>query len=441
VDCEDNCEKYLIMGFGFSPKIVTDGLVLYLDAANRKSYNGSGTDWNNLSIGDYQGTLVSSPEFQSDKSGNFYFNGVNSYTSISGGGGLNNQQTATIDIWVKWVGTQDADVVSSYGPIIARQKNASFSNNILALNGSDPDTAKIIWKPYAATGIAITSSNSPGDDVWKNVVITFESGSHLMYINGEYEASGSTTGTISDDSSIVLSLGAWIDDGVGYFSGNTSGIKVYDRILTSDEIRNNYNSIRGRFFNGLVNEGLIAHYDAKDKRSHPGNTLRWNDVSGNNYNMTLDTSLFTYNSNDGTFTLEGGGTTYNGSFTTATTCTAVIWLKTTDAQSSFLNGQTNYYLGLYTSSNKEAHANSGSPDFYMDLIDRPNIYDYAIDGNWHMFEFKNVDFSAWTSLNFSQLGSYYFANGEVAIISIYDRNLTAAESAQNFTAFRTRFGI
>lgn len=33
------------MGVGYNPRIVTDGLVLCLDAANKRSYPGSGTTW------------------------------------------------------------------------------------------------------------------------------------------------------------------------------------------------------------------------------------------------------------------------------------------------------------------------------------------------------------------------------------------------------------
>jgi hypothetical protein len=46
-----------------SPRIVTDGLVLCLDAGNPKSYTGSGTTWTDLSGNGNNGTLTNSPTY------------------------------------------------------------------------------------------------------------------------------------------------------------------------------------------------------------------------------------------------------------------------------------------------------------------------------------------------------------------------------------------
>ena len=235
------------------------------------------------------------------------------------------------------------------------------------------------------------------------------------------------TGSLPSGFSDINSTGTFsIPNSFAEVGANISTFTIHEKALSQEEIIQNYKALKGRFSGigngfGLVNNGLIAHYDAKDKRSHPGNTLRWNDVSGSQYNMTLDTSGLEYNP-DGTFILSDGGFTYNGSLTTATTCTVVIWMKTTDLQAELLAAQINHFIGRYSSGNKESHGNSGTPDFYMDLIERDNVYDYLPDGVWHMVEYKNVDLSAWTSINFNQQGSYSFGDGEVAIISIYDRN-------------------
>lgn len=46
----------------YSPKIVTDGLVMYLDAANPRSYPRSGTAWNDISGNNITGTLTDGPQ-------------------------------------------------------------------------------------------------------------------------------------------------------------------------------------------------------------------------------------------------------------------------------------------------------------------------------------------------------------------------------------------
>ncbi len=66
-------------------KIVTDGLVLALDAADRNSYPGSGTTWTDLSINKSNSTLTNSPIFNSSNGGSIVFDGVDDYTITTAG--------------------------------------------------------------------------------------------------------------------------------------------------------------------------------------------------------------------------------------------------------------------------------------------------------------------------------------------------------------------
>ena len=65
----------------YSPKIVTNGLVLCLDAGNNKSYPGSGTTWNDLSGNNNTGSLVNGPTFTGSFGGSVAFDGVNDYVA------------------------------------------------------------------------------------------------------------------------------------------------------------------------------------------------------------------------------------------------------------------------------------------------------------------------------------------------------------------------
>tara|TARA_Y100000034_G_scaffold100034_1_gene123165 strand:+ start:505 stop:1134 length:630 start_codon:yes stop_codon:yes gene_type:complete len=201
----------------------------------------------------------------------------------------------------------------------------------------------------------------------------------------------------------------------------------------------------------IVTDGLVLCLDANASSSYSGSGSAWNDLSGNGFNYTFGSNL-SYSSSNKTFTLGnagggGGGALMTSTITTSTTCTMVFWIKTTDAQSLFWGATPpsyggGYYLGAYSSGNKEYYGNCGSPDYYQDTVEKSNIYDNLRDGNWHMVEFKNVSFSSWTNQhNFNSYGSYTFGNGECAQILMYDRNLTSAESLQNFNAQRSRFGL
>lgn len=192
----------------------------------------------------------------------------------------------------------------------------------------------------------------------------------------------------------------------------------------------------------IVRDGLVLALDAASYRSYPGSGTTWYDLSGNNFDFTLDGSGIPWQSN-GYFSLQDGGATYANNITDSTDCTFVFWMRTTDTQALFWQGQSgDYYLGAYRSGNKEYYNGFGSGiEFYMDTVDTSNIYDNIRDDEWHMVEFKNVDMSGVTQNNFNQYGGYTFGSGDVGIIQIYNRNLTSAESTQNYNAQKSRFGL
>ena len=192
----------------------------------------------------------------------------------------------------------------------------------------------------------------------------------------------------------------------------------------------------------IVTDNLVLALDAANTKSYPGSGTTWYDLSGNNFDFTLDGSGIPWQSN-GYFSLQDGGATYANNITDSTDCTFVFWMRTTDTQALFWQGQTtSYYLGAYRSGNKEYYNGFGSGiEFYMDTVDTSNIYDNIRDDEWHMVEFKNVDMSGVTQNNFNQYGGYTFGSGDVGIIQIYNRNLTSAESTQNYNAQKSRFGL
>ena len=192
----------------------------------------------------------------------------------------------------------------------------------------------------------------------------------------------------------------------------------------------------------IVQDGLVLNLDAGASTSYPGSGTTWTDLSGNGNDFTIDASGFTHNSS-GYFSMAGGGITRSGTLTSSSTCTCVFWMRTADVQSLFWGSTVSsyYYLGAYRSGNKFYNSNCGSPTFFMDTVSKANIYDNIRDNQWHMIEFKSVDFNDWTDYTFNKYSTYTFGDGAIASISIYDRNLTERESQQNFNALRGRFGI
>jgi hypothetical protein len=93
------------MAFSYSPKIVTDGLVLYLDAANPYSYVSGSLNWNDLSRSQLSGSLVNGPTYSSANNGSIVFDGTNDYVNCGSNAGSVSGSQFTISSFFYWDGT------------------------------------------------------------------------------------------------------------------------------------------------------------------------------------------------------------------------------------------------------------------------------------------------------------------------------------------------
>ena len=176
-----------------------------------------------------------------------------------------------------------------------------------------------------------------------------------------------------------------------------------------------------------------------------GNSM-WKDQSGYN-NHAVITNTPTYDTtNKGQFTLDGStqGFTRTSALSGATTnCTVVIWYSTTDVQELWVEGNNNtgYYLSA-SNNNNYYHSNCGSPTNYVDLnvVTNPYASGYK-NGTYHMWEAKSVDFTTWSSFQWFLYPSGWQMAGNVATILVYNRVLTAEESTRNFNALKKRYGL
>ena len=127
----------------------------------------------------------------------------------------------------------------------------------------------------------------------------------------------------------------------------------------------------------------------------------------------------------------------------STDCTVVIYYKTTDGAELWVRGNQNNGIYLSASSgNNYYHSSCGSPTNWVDLkqVYNPVTEGYR-NGAYHMWEAKGVDFSGWTYFDWFLYPSPWQLSGDVSTILVYNRSLSANESAQNFNALRSRYGI
>jgi|GEM_PF-866061 len=272
------------------------------DNTNLRLVKGSGAAWTDLGgtgTANGSGSITSSINFTTfspfalaNVTGGLNFPGSalnfvggNDYVSVPAGGGLNNLQSGTIEMWVKWSGTQDQGYGNQWGAVLARQSDGVFTNQLIALDGSNPATAKIIWNPYTFNTTAITSAAAPGDGVWNHIAITYQSGAHKMYVNGVLVGSSSLTGTINNNNAKVLTIGGWIDDGQGFSTSNIDEVRIWNRVLCQGEIQNNMNCEIATTGNGLLSN---YHFNQGIAEGSNGAITSLTDASGNSNTGTLN---------------------------------------------------------------------------------------------------------------------------------------------------------
>jgi hypothetical protein len=220
------------MAFNYSPKIITDGLVLYLDAANTRSYLGSGTVWSDLSRGGNNGTLTNGPTFNSGNGGNIVFDGVND--SVNCGNSTNLQITVgSVNTWFR--GTQQG---VNYNGIVVKQNAWGIFINQSTLHTYD-------WGNSAGRNTGINVS----DNVWRNVCLTFTetvgtpTNNARIYINGILILT-TTIKHLNQSAPFLLGYGNSPNQ---YLQGSISQTSIYNRALSATEILQNYNATKGRY--------------------------------------------------------------------------------------------------------------------------------------------------------------------------------------------------
>ena len=236
------------MGLSHSPRIVTDGLVFCVDAANKRSYPGAGTTWTDLTANKNNGTLTNGPTFDSANGGSIVFDGTDDYVSF--GSSLSSVSNVTVQGWIK-AHSFNRDAILSYAHPTSQGSWLRFAVRIIS-----GTTGKIaIGGQFGGTSHEVTGGSILQQNIYYNVCFTANGSSWSCFINSEEEnlsvLAGSNTGYDFSYSGLsvltIANLYRAVYGNVDNFDGNISNISIYNRVLTPDEIRQNYNATRGRF--------------------------------------------------------------------------------------------------------------------------------------------------------------------------------------------------
>jgi len=229
------------MSLAHSPSIVTNGLVMYVDAANVKSYPGSGTAWSDLSGNGNNGTLVNTPGFDSTYSGSFTFNGTNNEVTTTTQ--FTNPQTFSIGAWFK-TSTAGGKKIIGFESNQTGTGSASFDRAIYI--NTDGTLYFYLYAPIGGSKTA-TSPLTYADNNWHYVLATYggEADTMRLYVDGVSVATQSAVSAQNYNG--WWRIAGYRGGGDGYFTGNISNAHVYNRGISAAEVSQNFNALRGRF--------------------------------------------------------------------------------------------------------------------------------------------------------------------------------------------------
>ncbi len=241
------------MALAHSPRIVTDGLVLCLDAGNAKSYPGPPSPtagWYDLSGNGNNGTLNG----VGYSNGALSFDGTDDYIDLGANAQLQSiGSNATIECWFK-----STDVGSSrYGVLVGWGDGNSYYSNFGIGNWGSFSSSESIYLGYNSDVQCYVNETSSTyhDGNWHHAVVTIGSNNHKIFVDGVQKSlvfyrsdSYSVSNVFGYSAGTTVNIGRRpYGGGSGYFQGHIPIVKIYDRILSTEEIQQNFNANRSRF--------------------------------------------------------------------------------------------------------------------------------------------------------------------------------------------------
>jgi len=233
------------MGIAYNTSIVSDGLVFALDAGNTRCYSGSGNTSNAL-VGSKTGALTNGVGFTNTNNGSFTFDGTNDFIDLSTN--LDTGNNFSVFAWIY-------------------PTNINIRNHIIG--NSFTYTGSNGWSMATATNYNGTSNNfylAIGADValqsaynesiirntWNYIGGTVLNGGEniILYVAGTAVTSNFVeilaTNTITYNTQ-DMAIGRRVSTNQEYFIGRIAQVNIYNRVLTAQEIKQNYNATKKRY--------------------------------------------------------------------------------------------------------------------------------------------------------------------------------------------------
>ena len=442
------------MGLNYNPTIVPDGLIVYLDPANSRSYSGSGNTWYDISGNSLNASLVNTPSYTVSNLGTLILDGSSNYFTLPNNSILSLSEF-TISIWVK-VLQLNADQY-----LVDTSSNSNFGYGYSFRIRSN--NAIRFWAYDANTLVETTETVS--SNLWYHITVSYSnfSKTQRIYINGSLSASAQHTNAFVLADPQYLRIGHSQVLG-GYSKAVIGQSMFYNRELSASEIKQNYDSSKGRYITpeNIVTKDLAVYYNVSESSSYSGigNTIFDLSGSGNTGALTNGPTFSAFNG--GSLVLDGSNdyvlVNNAANILSKTEYTKIAYFYFTSFGSAnniisggfsgqhafWLSGSDRLYAGHNGAWGQVAGATILSLNtWYFGAVT------YSSTTGWKLYlngvqDGSNGDTTTFTGNQEISIGSYSTGNnltGRIGSAFVYNRALSATEIQQNYNATKGRFGL
>jgi len=234
------------MGCNAGPDIIEDGLVLCLDAANKRSYLGTGTTWSDLK-GSNNGTLTNGPTFDSANKGSIVFDGSNDYVVTNDSDLLSfTNAKFSLEVYFKYV-----NKTNQYNTLVGKRDYANTQReySFFVDEAASTPTVQFIISSNLTANWTYVITPAIEKNRWYHAVATSNAGVGRVYLDGRLSASNASMHSVTINGNSPFSIGNSYNGGsqMQFLNGSISLARVYNRTLTSEEVRQNYEATVGRY--------------------------------------------------------------------------------------------------------------------------------------------------------------------------------------------------
>ena len=220
-----------------TPDVITQGLVLNLDASDSNSYSGSGNTWADLSG---QGNDFTTLSNFTSASPNYFDTDYNNVTESVSNIVVSNALGLSLEIWLNvnnW--TASGGTSASYSTIIDGFYTGGTGTKFILRRDSSGNLFTNI------AGVSATKSSYNTINQWVNLTATYDGSTVELYENGVNIASASNSGgNVSFDKSVELGRAS---DGSEWLNAKINSVRIYNKGLTSSEVTQNFDAKKSIF--------------------------------------------------------------------------------------------------------------------------------------------------------------------------------------------------